>query len=445
MSATSSRYRSGCAVLATSGAWGILILAGHLLAAPLAQAQSTSSSTTLRGGVQQSATTGDVFNGASGPTNTNQPGVGGSPACHQIDPECGGTNRQCYNEAYHSTAIVMSVAKSQSLYQQTQGRIWIRCGACGSNVICWPNPGYQDFFAGRAGGAGPSSGQPAGQGGPPSQQSGTPAGVGRGPMPGPAGGINYVAGADPCRPKGPGGYDYCANGPGARLPPGCFCGSATGGGPGPALSGYVDSPGYTPPGGANPDGVATAPTGGGRDAGVPGSSPLPNNYWVNGKPAQVNNGTVTIPGGADTGSVPNPDRAPLQIGGVQQPGYWNPSRPFYNGTYKGPLGEDTYTIDVKHESGNVQNPRTIRDRSGAKRTGIVIPNFDPSGYLNYMWLFITQENVVLNGNVALDQAGNIVDDKGNVVLRASRMLSKFQVWPSNQRAVAAPGTPFRGF
>jgi hypothetical protein len=43
------------------------------------------------------------------------------------------------------------------------------------------------------------------------------------PMPGPAGGIGYQPGPNPCLPKGPGGYDYCANGPGARLPAGCYC------------------------------------------------------------------------------------------------------------------------------------------------------------------------------------------------------------------------------
>jgi hypothetical protein len=54
---------------------------------------------------------------------------------------------------------------------------------------------------------------PSGEGPPP----------GYAPMPGPAGGIGYVAGPNPCLPKGPGGYDYCQNGPGARLPPGCSC------------------------------------------------------------------------------------------------------------------------------------------------------------------------------------------------------------------------------
>jgi len=49
-------------------------------------------------------------------------------------------------------------------------------------------------------------------GGPPANYS---------PMPGPAGGIGYVPGPNP-RIAG-GGYNYCNNGPGARLPPGCIC------------------------------------------------------------------------------------------------------------------------------------------------------------------------------------------------------------------------------
>lgn len=85
-------------------------------------------------------------------------------------------------------------------------------------------------------------------------------------MPGPAGGIGYVPGPDPCRPKGPGGYDYCANGPGARLPPGCFCG----GGPDPTLAGYVDSPGNTP-GESSAEGIQGSGAGG-KDPGTPVSS-----------------------------------------------------------------------------------------------------------------------------------------------------------------------------
>lgn len=49
------------------------------------------------------------------------------------------------------------------------------------------------------------------QGGPP---------PGYAPMPGPAGGIGYTPGPNPCVTNG---YDYCQNGPGARLPAGCSC------------------------------------------------------------------------------------------------------------------------------------------------------------------------------------------------------------------------------
>jgi hypothetical protein len=55
-----------------------------------------------------------------------------------------------------------------------------------------------------------------------------------------------------------------------------------------------------------------------------------------------------------------------------------------------------------------------------------------------MWLVITQEQVALNGSIALDQNGNIMDQRGNVVLNATKMLSKLQVWPSSQRTVPAP-------
>ena len=56
------------------------------------------------------------------------------------------------------------------------------------------------------------------QGGPPPNYA---------PRPGPAGSIGYVPGANPCLPFGPGGYDYCQNGPGARLPAGCECSKQT--------------------------------------------------------------------------------------------------------------------------------------------------------------------------------------------------------------------------
>ncbi len=44
------------------------------------------------------------------------------------------------------------------------------------------------------------------------------------PMPGPDGGVGTVTSTyNPCLPQGPGGYNYCDNGPGARLPAGCSC------------------------------------------------------------------------------------------------------------------------------------------------------------------------------------------------------------------------------
>jgi hypothetical protein len=151
---------------------------------PSAPAQSTAP-TTLQGGVQQTQSQGDVISGAdngsdspgdvisggdgtaSGPTTTNQFGTG-DPACRQRDAECGGTSRVCYNDAYHSTGIVMSEQESAKLYQETRGAIWIRCGVCRSNVICWPNPGYQDLIAGRASGGNNDNGPgtPQGGGGP---------------------------------------------------------------------------------------------------------------------------------------------------------------------------------------------------------------------------------------------------------------------------------------
>lgn len=49
------------------------------------------------------------------------------------------------------------------------------------------------------------------------------------PMPGPAGGIGWVPGPNPCINQS-GSYNYCNNGPGARLPAGCTCnGSAPSG------------------------------------------------------------------------------------------------------------------------------------------------------------------------------------------------------------------------
>jgi hypothetical protein len=63
---------------------------------------------------------------------------------------------------------------------------------------------------------------PGPNGGLPGPKSGPPA-VYRTEVPGPAGGTGYTPGNNPCLPQGPGGYDYCQNGPGARLPAGCTC------------------------------------------------------------------------------------------------------------------------------------------------------------------------------------------------------------------------------
>ncbi|HVY89159.1 MAG TPA: hypothetical protein VG942_09850, partial [Hyphomonadaceae bacterium] len=50
-----------------------------------------------------------------------------------------------------------------------------------------------------------------------------------GPSPNASFGQPKVAGADPCRPFGKGGYDFCQNPKGTRLPAGCSC--SNGGGP----------------------------------------------------------------------------------------------------------------------------------------------------------------------------------------------------------------------
>ena len=83
---------------------------------------------------------------SSGPTNTNQPGIGGA-YCHSRDAECGGTDRRCYDESYGSKSLVLPMGVSQQLYQETGGQIWIRCGVCRDKLICWPRPGYQQLIA----------------------------------------------------------------------------------------------------------------------------------------------------------------------------------------------------------------------------------------------------------------------------------------------------------
>ncbi|PNG25196.1 hypothetical protein CR492_14555 [Methylocella silvestris] len=150
--------------------WGT-IAAVFLLAASLAASNETYAQTPLGGQIEQNVPApvqGDEFHSNSGgPTTTNQPGVGKSPFCRQRDAECGGTDRRCYDEAYDSAGIVLPVPQMQDLYRQTQGRIWIRCGVCGNNAICWPRPGYQDLIASNGANNPPSPAQGSRRDGPP--------------------------------------------------------------------------------------------------------------------------------------------------------------------------------------------------------------------------------------------------------------------------------------
>jgi len=73
-----------------------------------------------------------------------------------------------------------------------------------------------------------------------------PPAVYRTEIPGPAGGIGYTPGANPCLPQGPGGYDYCQNGPGARLPAGCTCNITKVDTPPPGRKGITNKPAPAP-------------------------------------------------------------------------------------------------------------------------------------------------------------------------------------------------------
>jgi hypothetical protein len=71
------------------------------------------------------------------------------------DPQCGGTDRSYYNQLYKSSAVVIGIQKMTELYRRTNGQIWIRCGACRDQAICWPRPGYQDLIASNGTGRAP--------------------------------------------------------------------------------------------------------------------------------------------------------------------------------------------------------------------------------------------------------------------------------------------------
>lgn len=91
-----------------------------------------------------------------------------------------------------------------------------------------------------------NKGGPGNNGGPTNVRGGPPPNYA--PMPGPAGGIGYQPGPNPCIANG--GYDYCKNGPGARLPPGCYCDGTP---PTPRLHGSVSKTVLPKPKPSNPD------------------------------------------------------------------------------------------------------------------------------------------------------------------------------------------------
>jgi len=83
--------------------------------------------------------------------------------------------------------------------------------------------------------------------------AGGPPPVNGGPMPGPAGGIGYVPGPNPCIAGG--GYNYCDNGPGARLPAGCTCNNSS---PSPEKGLHLNT-GASQPGPSKPTPATPAP------------------------------------------------------------------------------------------------------------------------------------------------------------------------------------------
>ncbi|MDQ7246703.1 phosphodiester glycosidase family protein [Dongia sedimenti] len=92
---------------------------------------------------------GDEFYSNSPGSQPEGPGGGPMYGNGQYgrDPQCGGTDRSYYDQLYDSQAIVLDPGVAQQLYGATHGQIWIRCGACVEQVICWPRDGYQDLIA----------------------------------------------------------------------------------------------------------------------------------------------------------------------------------------------------------------------------------------------------------------------------------------------------------
>jgi len=405
--------------IARRSAWVGLVVA-LVLDAPMALTQSVSSSPTLKGGVQQNAPAADVFNGGdSGPTSTNQPGVGGSPACRQVDPECGGTNRQCYNEAYHSTAIVMSIQQSNALYQQTRGQIWIRCGTCRTNLICWPRPGFENLIAGRAGGDNASSGQ---SGGPGASQSGNETSAPRTPGTLPLDDTmrNVVAscarilqqqGSLDSRPSCRAGsvLEWC------RLKqmeiPGCVAIVADNSGPG-SDGNVIHFPvqNVSPPPAINqqssPNGTWPSPTSmNSSQSHTPRPTPLQGNIEEKKvlPPSKVS--PTGVPQGGPVPPIPTGGVA-LRIGATHEGGYYDPIQHYYVGTSTKEfrydpdghvLGGAQYQIDLNDPkygvvNGVLANVRRLPGANGSPdRVGMIEPTFE-NGFLRSMSLFPGQYN-----------------------------------------------------
>jgi hypothetical protein len=100
---------------------------------------------------QQPSTSGqDEFYSNGTPPNTS-PAPGGGPMYgngqYGRDPQCGGTDRSYYDRLYNSHAMVVDIPTMQRLYRATGGQIWIRCGACRDQAICWPRPGFDQLLA----------------------------------------------------------------------------------------------------------------------------------------------------------------------------------------------------------------------------------------------------------------------------------------------------------
>jgi hypothetical protein len=241
--------RSGLALAAVLAlAWG----------APAARAQ-----TTLTGGVSQTEYT-DEYSRTCEVQNKNNPYIGMNPfACHgemaptdsrgQCSLNIGTVWKKIGNSCYYCAPINppiqgMVLPLDQVASAELQG--W-RCGgnqtdAC--TAICSGGSGYSPppGVTVKGGGPGLPPAPRATQGGPP---------PGYAPQPGPP----PVAGAaNPCLPFGPGGYDYCANPSGTRLPPGCVCNGSS-----PAPARPASPPAL--PGGAVTSGDPDAP-----DTGAPG-------------------------------------------------------------------------------------------------------------------------------------------------------------------------------